>query len=152
MDDGTEWNQQMWMGCESCWRGGVYTYVEQRMAKQSAADEVLLDNTFAIKPCPNVPLARHTNPNWFVVHSHEDRKVLDAFTAGNPGSLLAGNLPSGWPGVTPQNSLTAIPGNTWWNTEKNTEASFTGNNFVDSRAQKPENNVYCIVKFYIGKR
>jgi hypothetical protein len=40
MDGGSEWNQQMWMGCEPCWRGGVYTYVEQRMAKQTAADEV----------------------------------------------------------------------------------------------------------------
>jgi hypothetical protein len=38
----------MWMGCEPCWRGGVYTYVEQRMAKQSAADEV-----------PNVPVSKH---------------------------------------------------------------------------------------------
>jgi hypothetical protein len=38
MDTGLEWKRQMWMGCESCWRGRVYAYMEQRKAKQTAAD------------------------------------------------------------------------------------------------------------------
>ena len=49
VDEGTEWKSQMWMDCEPCWRGGVYTYVEQRMAKQGAHKRLLLNNVFAIK-------------------------------------------------------------------------------------------------------
>jgi hypothetical protein len=30
----------MWMGCEPCWRGRVYAYMEQRKAKQNAADAI----------------------------------------------------------------------------------------------------------------
>ena len=35
-----EWRLQMWMGCEPCWRGRVYAYMEQRKATQGGADGV----------------------------------------------------------------------------------------------------------------
>jgi hypothetical protein len=38
VDIGVEWKFQMWMICEPCWRGRVYAYMEQRKARQSAAD------------------------------------------------------------------------------------------------------------------
>jgi hypothetical protein len=40
VDDGVEWKRQMWMGCKPCWRGRVYAYMEQRKAKQNAADAI----------------------------------------------------------------------------------------------------------------
>jgi len=40
MYDSLEWKFQMWMFCEPCWRGRVYVYMEQRKAKQNAADEL----------------------------------------------------------------------------------------------------------------
>jgi CDP-diacylglycerol pyrophosphatase len=40
MDDGLERKFQVWLFCEPCWRGRVYVYMEQRKAKQNAADEL----------------------------------------------------------------------------------------------------------------